>query len=385
MPEGQGLLDLKRVKALIPFREALGEIREGWRRARYRRALERRELVVPSEGIHLSYGDVHPRAAEGTMRGGRVKLLHLQEAFPANDRCFNILYLVSSAQPRFGEELARWAKARGVRMIWNQNGVAYPAWAGRSYRRVNARMRAMMEQADYIIYQSEFCRESADRYLGRALAPSEVLYNCVDTERFRPAEEALPTEPWVLLIAGTHQQPERVLSALETAAILKRRNRRVRLIVAGLLDWVRGEDEVRLWIQRLGIGGEVELAGQYTQEDAPGLCRRAHILLHPKYKDPSPTVPIEAMACGVPVVGSRSGGMPELVGEDGGILVEVPESWEEMHAPDAERMADAVAEIMGDWWAWRARARKRVEGRYGKERWVSRHAAIFRALLAGER
>ncbi len=60
---------------------------------------------------------------------------------------------------------------------------------------------------------------------------------------------------------------------------------------------------------------------------APELYRAAHVVLHPKYKDPCPTVPIEAMACGVPVVGSRSGGTPELVSPDAGVLVDVEDVW----------------------------------------------------------
>lgn len=381
MAEAAGVASLERVKALIPFREALGEIREGWRRARYRRALDGVPFAVPAGGIHVSYGGVQPRGPEETVRGGRVKLLHLQEVFPAREGGFNILYLVSSAQPRFAAELADWARARGVRVVWNQDGVAYPAWAGRSYARLNARTRAAMRAASYVLYQSEFCRASADRYLGPAPVPWEVLYNCVDTQRFRPAAEPLPPEPWTLLAAGTHQQRERVLSALETAAVLRRRGAAVRLLLAGVPDWPGAGADVPEVVRRLGLGREVEILGPYSQAEAPALFRRAHVLLHPKYKDPSPTVPLEAMASGVPVVGSRSGGMPELVEPDGGLLVEVPDSWDVMHVPDPAAMAEAVAAIMADWARWSRRARQWVEARFRKDAWLRRHREIFARLL----
>lgn len=369
------------MKALLPFREALGEIREGWRRARHRRALAQRELVVPSEGIHVSYGDVQPRGTEETVRSGRVKFLHLQEAFPASDRRFNVLYLVSSAQPRFVAELADWARGRGVRVVWNQNGVAYPAWAGRSYARLNAGARAAMRAAHHVLYQSEFCRTSADRYLGPASVPWEILYNCVHTGRFFPAAEPIPPEPWTLLIAGVHQQHDRVLSALEAVAILKRRGVAVRLLLAGVPGWPGAEADLPEDIRRLGLQKEVEILGPYSQAAAPAIFRRAHVLLHPKYKDPSPTVPLEAMAAGVPVVGSRSGGMPELIGQDAGLLIDVPDSWDVMHVPNPAAMADAVTVIMADRSAWSKRARRRAEERFRKDAWIQRHREIFARLL----
>jgi glycosyltransferase involved in cell wall biosynthesis len=90
------------------------------------------------------------------------------------------------------------------------------------------------------------------------------------------------------------------------------------------------------------------------------------------------------MACGVPVVGSRSGGLPELVGDEAGVLLEVPESWDELHVPYAAAAADAVERILGDdaqWARWRAVARRRAESRYACEPWMARHRAIFRCLI----
>jgi glycosyltransferase involved in cell wall biosynthesis len=89
------------------------------------------------------------------------------------------------------------------------------------------------------------------------------------------------------------------------------------------------------------------------------------------------------MACGVPVVGSRSGGLPELVGADGGLLVEVPETWEAMPVPDPGQMAEAVTAIMGDWPRWSRAARARAEARFGTDAWVARHAAIFARVRGG--
>jgi glycosyltransferase involved in cell wall biosynthesis len=92
-------------------------------------------------------------------------------------------------------------------------------------------------------------------------------------------------------------------------------------------------------------------------------------------------VPIEAMACGVPVVASNSGGMSELLGDDGGELLEVPLSYERASYPSAEAMARSVERIMRDWPAASRRARARAVRTFDAKAWVERHAQIFERLL----
>ena len=68
-------------------------------------------------------------------------------------------------------------------------------------------------------------------------------------------------------------------------------------------------------IRALGIADHVRRTAAYRQEEAPAIYRSAHILLHSKYKDPCPTVPIEAMACGLPVLASNFSALPEVVAD----------------------------------------------------------------------
>jgi glycosyltransferase involved in cell wall biosynthesis len=362
-------------------RDGVVTVIHAWRRLRHRRALGRRRVVVPRGEVRVSYGSVLASETDAAVRGGGVKLLHLRDAFPESPDAFNLLYLVSSAQPPFADELVRWARRRGIKVVWNQDGVAYPAWAGRQAAGLNRTMRGALHGAHYILYQSEFCRASAARFLGAPTAPAEVLPNCVDTRRFRPPDTGLPASPWVLLAAGSHQHPARVLRALEVVAELGRRGQAVRLLVAGRLDWDGAPDDVARTAQALGVAGAVEVLPPYTQREAPGIFQRAHVLLHLKYKDPCPTVVLEALASGVPVVGSRSGGLPELVGDEAGLLLDVPDSWTELHVPDAAPAADAVSRLMLDHGRWRAAARRRAERCFTREAWVARHRAIFHALI----
>jgi glycosyltransferase involved in cell wall biosynthesis len=309
-----------------------------------------------------------------------VKLGHLRARFGEAREGFNVLYLVSSVLhlvPHV-EELVDWAKRRGVRVVWNQNGVAYPAWCGADYPWFNEPMRRLITRADHVVYQSAFCQECADRYLGAVSVPAEVLWNPVDVRHFSPAEQPPSGNVWQLLAMGTNHAAYRVAASLETLAALVRRGFSVRLTIAGEFRWPGGDRDVEEMIDRLRIRDHVRLRPRFTQAEAPSIYRQAHVLLHPKYKDPCPTVPIEAMACGVPVVGSRSGGMPELVGGDAGRLVDVPDDWTRDHGPDAEAMASAAQDVMERHGEFARAARRRAEACFDSAKWVDRHAEIFR-------
>jgi glycosyltransferase involved in cell wall biosynthesis len=348
---------------------------------RYQRNLTRQQLKVPEQGIYLSYAGQSVPDKDGIIHGGRVKLVHLAQQYPEKKLITNLLYLVSSAIPQYAEVLVGYLKGIGVKFVWNQNGVAYPAWDSDNYKKTNSRLASLLHMADYVIYQSEFCRLSADRYLGEAKVPSKILYNPVDTVLFTPSNNPPSLETWQLLVTGTHLQPDRVLLILETLANIRNRGHDAKLIIAGRLGWPDGERETLDAIKKLDLTGKVELLGSYTQEEAPAIYQNAHILFHIKYKDPCPTVPIEAMSCGVPVIGSFSGGMPELVSEEGGLLLEVPDVWDKMCYPEPEEMVEAVVNIMGDLEEWRRKARQRAVNHFSKDHWLEQHQQIFTELL----
>lgn len=364
-----------------PVRRGLRSLLDWPGHRRFARALRASGFRRAEGGPVLNYGAALPREAGAVVHGGRVKLTHLDRAYPESADAFNLLYLVSSAIPPHARELVSFAKERGVKFVWNQNGVGFPGWARGEAEDFNGPMRALRRQADFIVYQSRFCQESAERFLGPAPCVSEVICNPVDLAQFRPAAAAPDLETWRLLAAGTHMEAERVTLAIETIAELRRRGRRAELTVAGQFRWPRAEAEVKAALVRAGVAEWVRLRPAYSQTEAVELMQRSHALVHLKYHDPCPTVAIEAMACGVPVIATRSGGMPELIGEDGGELLPVPMSWETRHYPGASGVADAVERIMAGWPQRSAAARERTERMFGHEAWVRRHGEIFRTLL----
>jgi glycosyltransferase involved in cell wall biosynthesis len=341
----------------------------GWLRANTRAALI--ALSSPASGeIAVSYGHRAVPASGDPVEGGMVKFQRLQEAFPHRPRDFNLLYLGSSSLPTDEGVLLRLARRRRAPVVLNQDGVAYPGWAGQRTERLNARLRRVLLAARHVVYQSEFCKEAADRFLGPPPGSWEILYNAVDTVAFVPAERPLDDLP-VLLLGGDQTQVYRLRAGLQTLALLPD----TRLLVTGSVVTDAGAAA-----RELGVADRVELVGRYTQRDAPAIYRRAHLLLHTKVMDPCPNVVLEALACGLPVVHSASGGTPELVGE-AGIGVPSPTTWERDVPPAPDELAAAVRAVLASLDRYRAAARARAVARFDLGPWIERHRLLFAELV----
>jgi glycosyltransferase involved in cell wall biosynthesis len=326
----------------------------------------------PSPGLRVFYGhDLVPRPGE-PVAGGTAKFQRLASRFPNRPMDFTLLYLGSTWLPRDLRPLLRLAGRRRAPIVVNQDGVAYPGWAGTATEELNRPLRLALQAADHVLYQSEFSKRSSDEFLGEPRASWEILYNAVDVDHFTPAESHSLGPP-VLLLAGDQTQAYRLDLALRTLALLPD----ARLLVTGRL--VSSPEQL---VSELSIGGRVDFVGRYDQRQAPEIIRRAHLLLHTKVNDPCPSAVIEAMACGLPVVYPKSGGTVELVGDEAGIGVPHPDSWERDQPPPPERLADAVRAVLASLPSYGEAARRRAVDRFSLGPWLERHAELFRALVS---
>ncbi len=373
---------LRRIKHLIPYpiRNFISflRLRERW--------LSILLSKTPDRGqVRVFYGlDYIPHPGEPAC-GGIVKFQRIQSLFPNSLRRFNLLYILSSTMPEDWAQLLWLARHKGVRVVLNQNGVAYPAWHGQGWEQANQPLAKMVHAADYVFYQSRFCKLSADRFLGERHGPWDILYNAADTNVFTPAESDPDPRHLVLLLGGSQYQYYRLESALRTVAILAHKSPSVRLLVTGRLRWILDEAETaqiaRQLINDLGIADHVVFLGPYTQAEAPTIFRQAHLLLHTQYNDASPAMVIEAMACGLPVVYSHSGGVPELVGDEAGIGVRVDLSWERVSMPDPNALAEAVLCVAERRSQYAEAARQRAVEHFDLRPWLQRHREVFEELV----
>lgn len=323
------------------------------------------------------YGRRVPRSG-AEAAGGLVKFQRLQESIPNETHGFNVIYLGSNTMPPDARGVIAFARLRGIPIVWNQDGVAYEAWQPRGWRGANARMARGLHAAAHVFFQSEFCRASAERFLGLPAAKAEVLYNPVDTARFAPSERS--DRPPTLLLGGNQYERYRLETALLTLTHLPD----VHLRIAGRLSWT-DERRATAWalnrVRALGLEQRVHFVGPYAQRDAPAVIHDGDVLLHTKVNDPCPGAVVEAMACGLPVVYSATGGTPELVGSAAGVGVEQPLDYERIVPPDAEALADAASRVFADLDRYARAARERAVERFDLQPWVQRHRKVFEAVL----
>ncbi|HEX5029466.1 MAG TPA: glycosyltransferase family 4 protein [Gaiellaceae bacterium] len=325
----------------------------------------------PDPGVRVFYGHDRVPGPGEPVAGGTAKFQRLATRFPNHPTDFSLLYIGSTWIPRDFRPLLRLARRRDIPLLLNQNGVGYPGWAGDGTEAFNRPLRTLLGEAAHVLYQSEFCKRAADEWIGSPQGTWEVLHNAVDVHHFTPAERPPEGGP-VLLLGGDQYQAYRLELGLETLAELVPRHPDARLLVTGRLV-----TPIEPLVDRLGLEGRVHVLGRYAQAEAPAIFRRAHLLLHTKVNDPCPSLVVEAMASGLPVVYAKSGGVPELVGDDAGIGVPHPDGFERDEPPAPDELADAVTRVLEALPGYAEAARRRAVERFPLEAWLDRHAAVF--------
>lgn len=361
-----------------------GRMQSVMARVRDRLALAGLKLCVPRGRPRVRYGEV-PFAKGGPL----TKLRLLAPAFPAHRVRFNILYLLSAG--RVDMDFVRAAKAGGARVVLNQNGVYFPAVRPRDWAAANEPMREMIGAADVVLYQSAFSRSGADRFLGEAPARWEILHNAVDTERFTPRGSAVRPNPFLLFSTGLVKDGPAfgfLDSLLDALRSLKACRVDWRFRFAGEFDRMDApgsyRPQVMERIRQYGLESFAELHEPLGRAELPALFRQADLYLHNKSNDWCPNAVLEAMASGLPVVYSASGGTPELVGAEAGVGVPVEMDWQALRFPDPKTYAAAICRAMDEREAMSKAARRLAVERFDIRRWVGRHRTIFEELISAK-
>ena len=358
----------------MPLKDAL--------RAGYRGLIGATTLAsLPLRGRDGKLAVFYGGARAGDFGGTLVKIRLLQSRFPEHRVGFSLLYMLSNAIYLPATVVGR-VRAAGVPLVLNQNGVFYPGWYPEGWQRENARMAAVHAAADHVFYQSEFCRRSAEKFLGPRTGRTEILYNAVDTDHFRPRQHDDREAPFSFLVTGKFgaSTAYRLSSSIAGLAAARAAGLDVRLRIAGLIE-PAVELIARAQVDVLGARDMVTFSGPYTGMQAPDVYRSADAYLMTKHNDPCPNAVLEAMACGLPVLYSASGGVPEQVGRDAGFGLTVPETFEEDVFPEPNAIAEGMAHVISERVSMAAAARRRAVERFDLSQWFARHETIFRSLV----
>jgi glycosyltransferase involved in cell wall biosynthesis len=322
-------------------------------------------------------------ARAGSSGGPLVKVEQLQRQFPEHRTQFSLVYLLSNALYLPNHVLASVQRAH-VPIVVNQNGVFYPAWYPEGWERENARIGAALSRANYVLFQSEFCRRCAERFTDARPSVWEILPNAVDTAVFTPREASQPAgRPFRFLLTGkiVASTAYRVTSAITGLACARRDGLDVVLNVAGEMSAAVAAD-ARCLAEQLGIADAVTFLGPFDRRTAPSIYRAADAYIMTKHNDPCPNVVLEALASGLPVLYSASGGVPELVGPEAGVGLDVPDTFEANPSPAPQAIAEGMARIIVARRALADAARRRAVEQFELSRWLGRHREIFNRLVS---
>ena len=245
-----------------------------------------------------------------------------------------------------------------------------------------ALLRQKIREAKFVVTVSDYNRRHLAELATEEMATKLIrLYNGIDLDRFQPDQATLRKSDLILAV-GRLEQKKGFQDLIQACALLGDTRRSVRCLIVG-----EGRERQTLEneIQRLSLGDQVVLAGAQTQEQLIETFKRAAVLVLPCVisstgdRDALPTVLLEAMAAGLPVISTRLAGIPEIV-EDGKTGLLVPPG-------EPVQLARAIAEVLDHpelQQSFGRAGRAKVERLFDLRKNVPVLFELFRRSLAGE-
>ncbi len=200
-----------------------------------------------------------------------------------------------------------------------------------------------IKKADAILVNSENTRKDVIKYVGIDPKIVHRVYLGVD-EEFRTQNPVSREERgnYILFVGGVEAN-KNVLRVLEAFSTLNPKPSTLKLIMPGgqFVDEKKIETKIiRAKVKELGLEDSVEFPGFVEQKDLIELYRQALVFVYPSYYEGFGFPVLEAMACGTPVVSSKTSSLQEVGGppEAGAVIYVEPF--------DVESIAEGIEKIL---------------------------------------
>jgi glycosyltransferase involved in cell wall biosynthesis len=226
-------------------------------------------------------------------------------------------------------------------------------WKRMFYGRVIVRRLAARQ--DEIIAISNNTAADITRFFGLPFDRLHVIHNGLDHTRFSPADIAAGASspdavrvhqldrPYFLYVSRLEHPGKNHVRLIEAFNRFKAATQSPWLLALGGSDW-HGVEAIREAAARSPFADDIRFLGFVSDEALPSLYRQAGAMVYPSLYEGFGFPPVEAMACGCPVLTTHRGALAEVVGDSAAIVD--PESVEAM-ALELERLATDAR--------WRAR------------------------------
>jgi len=198
-----------------------------------------------------------------------------------------------------------------------------------------------IKKATHVIAVSHTTECDLIQHLGIPEERISVVYEGIDHQLFRPVERKLLDYPYLLYV-GTEQPRKNLVGLLRAFRKLKSQGnfKDLKLVKVGSAGGPEAEfrKETLRAIRELGLSGDVVFTGYVAEEDLPAYYSGAECFILPSFYEGFGFPPLEAMACGCPVIVSNVASLPEIVGE-AALLVD---------PNDSDNLAGAIEVVLTD-------------------------------------
>lgn len=196
-----------------------------------------------------------------------------------------------------------------------------------------------IEQSDAVTAVSEFLKEETLRTFGCSGCRISVIPNFVKLSEYSPPQQRdpdgiAPPGHKLLTHISNFREVKRLKDVVRIFARVRRTIPATLLMIGDGPDRADAERESR----ELGVDGDIRFLGKI--DTVAPLLQQSDLFLIPSQSESFGLAALEAMACGVPVVGSRVGGLPELIQDGVSGILEPPGSVEAMARRAAELLRD---------------------------------------------
>jgi glycosyltransferase involved in cell wall biosynthesis len=228
--------------------------------------------------------------------------------------------------------------------------------------------------ANHVIYQSRFIKRWWEDWYRPARVPDSVILNGVDLDRYTPhgLHERPNQVQRLLVVEGSlaGAQNAGLFHATQLAEALAKKSR-LELTIVGRVD---GRTKRKLQNQSLY---RIRFMGTIPAEHVPWMMRSSHLLFSAEVNPPCPNSVIEALACGLPVVGFDTGSLPELVQGDAGRLAPYGADEWKLESPDIPALAASALEVLHEQPRFRKAARERAEAEFDVNPMVEEYLQVL--------
>jgi glycosyltransferase involved in cell wall biosynthesis len=243
-------------------------------------------------------------------------------------------------------EVPLWGRCPSILTIHDLSLFLHPAThEERRVRRGRRRLPIMARAASRIITPSESVRREVCEHLRIELSKVIAIPEAArDIFRPVPLEETIETrrrlqiEDEFILFVGTIEPRKNLLTLLRAfEEILRATSLRPQLVICGREGWLT--DELFSYVKKSGVEDHLRFTGYLADEDLCALYSSCRAFVYPSLYEGFGLPPLEAMACGAPVITSQIPAIKETVGTTAARLVS---------ATDTQALAASIIELLGN-------------------------------------